>query len=502
MAARKRTKRKRIGIWLRVSTEEQVEGESPKHHEERARAFAKAKEWRVVEIYRLDAVSGRSVRDHPEARRMLEDVERGHIEALVFSKLTRLARNTRELLEFSDEFQEHGADLISLQESIDTGSPAGRLFFTIVAAMAQWEREEISERIAASVPIRAKLGKSTGGQTVYGYHWVDGKLVPHPEEAPVRKLIYRLFRKERRKSRVAELVNEQGYRTRLGKPFSAMAVERLIRDTTAKGERIANHTRSQGADKPWIHKPKEEWVHLDVKPIVSEKLWDECNQILDDIKSKYTRPRRKKAVYLFSGLVYCGECGGKQKLYPQTGWTKYRCAKCANKIPMDDLEALFIEQLAGFLLSGEDVEALLAGADKEAKSNQKLLAKTRTDIEKNQRKMDRLYELYDKEAITVEEFRDKFAPLEEAKGQLFETVARLEDEIALLEADTATKAQIFEEGETLVAEWPKMNKQRKRTLVENLVERITVHKSRRVDFELHYVPGQSIVNSARNQCEV
>ncbi|MDA0768513.1 MAG: hypothetical protein O3A92_17010 [Verrucomicrobia bacterium] len=113
--------------------------------------------------------------------------------------------------------------------------------------------------------------------------------------------------------------------------------------------------------------------------------------------------------------------------------------------------------------------------------------------------MDRLYELYDKEAVSVEEFKSKFQPLEESSSLLFETVARLEKEIGLLEADTATKAEIFEEGETLVAEWPKMTKKRKRTLVESLVERITVHKSRKVDFELNYVPGQSIVNSERKQ---
>src|ERR1044071_7484828 len=97
--------RKPVGIWLRVSTEDQAKGDSPEHHEKRARYYAESRDWEVKEVYHLEAVSGKSVMDHPETKRMLKDLNRGHISALIFSKLARLARNTKELLEFADIFR-------------------------------------------------------------------------------------------------------------------------------------------------------------------------------------------------------------------------------------------------------------------------------------------------------------------------------------------------------------------------------------------------------------
>ncbi len=485
---------KALGIWIRVSTEDQVQGDSPEHHEKRARLYAEAKGWHVCEVYRLEAVSGKSVMEHPETKRMLQDVRSGRITALIFSKLARLARNTKELLDFADIFRECDADLVSLQESIDTSTPAGRLFYTMVAAMAQWEREEIAERVAASVPIRAKLGKPTGGQAPFGYQWVDKQLVPHPQEAPVRKLMYELFREHKRKKTVARLLNEKGYRTRNGSLFSDTTVERLIADPTAKGIRRANYTQTANSKKAWKLKPEDEWVLHPVPSVVAEDLWLECNALLD--RGKGTRkPLSKKPVHLFAGIAHC-TCGHKMYV-PSNMPNKYVCKACRNKIPIVDLESVFHEQLKNFFFSPDEVANQLGRVDNEIGEKERLLGVLEAEHRKLSSDIDKIYALYQSDKIDADEFGARHAPLAKRQKQLDDEIPKIQAELDLMKIDDLCREEIITGARDLYTRWPDLPRDEKRTIVEAIVDRIDVG-SADIEINLLYLPERNSGTKATN----
>ena len=474
---------KNIGIWIRVSTEMQVKGESPEHHEQRARLYAEAKGWNVVEVYRLEAVSGKSVMEHPITKKMMHDVKERKIEGLIFSKLARLARNTKELLEFSELFKKHNADLISLQESIDTSSPAGRLFYTMIAAMATWEREEIAERVSASVPIRAKMGKPLSGTAPLGYKWENGEFVIDPETAPIRKLIYEIFLETRRKITTAKRLNDLGYRSRKGEVYSGTTIDRLIIDPTAKGVRIANYRSTTGKNKP-----ESEWVYHTCPPIVSEELWNQCNNIIKEQKAGI-KPPGPKAVYLLSGYLNC-ENGHPMYVYHNTPNPKFRCRKCNINLDVADMDEIYHEQLKTFLLTETDVKEYIKNGNERLNEKMNLLETTQNKLTKIRKEIKDLIDLRIKGELNAETLAPYIKPLEEQANQLEYQLPALEADVDFLKIEQLSSETVLHGAKDLYNNWKTLPFEEKRSIIEVITKGITVSKSS-IDINLSYQPSSN-----------
>jgi len=473
---------KQVGIWIRVSTEDQAKGESPEHHEARARMYAEVKGWEVVEIYHLEAVSGKAVLHHPEAEKMMRDISKGKITGLIFSKIARLARNTKELLQIADWFREYNADLISLQESIDTSTPAGRFFYTLLSAMAQWEREEIADRISASIPIRAKLGKPLGGAAQFGYKWENKKLVINEEEASVRRLLYDLFLEHKRRKTVAHILNERGYRTRKNAKFSDTTVTRLLEDPVAKGIRRANYSTSTGEKKHWAYKNKTDWVFHECPAIISEEKWDRIQAILAEQSNSRNQSLNKKT-NIFTGYITC-ICGAK--MYIHSDSPKYTCPKCKNKIHKEDIEEIFHQQLTSYIISENSLQDFLVVSETTIKDKEEQIKTLNKEAQKIKQKLDNLLELHLKKQIATEGFGDQYNPLFEQKKQIEKQIPVLEGEILALKQNEENSKYIFSEAKNLYTQWNTFSQEKKRDLVESITDSIIVDKEE-VTINLKYI---------------
>ncbi len=481
------TETKRAGIWIRVSTDEQAQGQSPGNHRKRAEMYCELHGWQPVEIYDLSGVSGKTVIEHPVAQRMFNDIQSGHINGLIFSRLARLARNTRELLEIADLFKQHNAALISIAENLDTSTPAGQLMYTLISALAEWERAEISARVAASIPIRAAQGKPTGGAGPWGYKWEDtgqGKqLIIDKSTSETIQLIFKICLEEKGNvAATARRLNAMGIRSRKGASFTNTNLGRILDDTVYIGKKRANYAQSTGDGKHWVYKPESEWIYYDVEPIIDQNTWDKI-QGMRAHRGSYM-PKKvppKESKYLFGGVLYC-QCGNKMYVYhrKKNGDPTYICRKCKRKIGEEKLSSGLKQALERVIIAPDDIKPVLDTSETPDELRTRGCQLMR-EAEKIKRKQVNLIDLYVADPRIKEAVLPQLHDLVEQQKSLEKEAMELELQADQLMLTDAGHGALLKKAAKLSKLWDDLEYEEQRQVIKELIERIDCR-----DDEMHY----------------
>ena len=136
-------------IYVRVSTEEQaLNGFSIRAQKEKLMYYAtKIKDWNVYKVYSDEGISGKDIKNRPSLQDMLTDIKNKKVNNVLVFKIDRLTRSTKDLIDLMELFNNYDCDFNSLNESIDTSSATGRMFIKIIGIFAEFERENIVERV-------------------------------------------------------------------------------------------------------------------------------------------------------------------------------------------------------------------------------------------------------------------------------------------------------------------------------------------------------------------
>lgn len=173
-------------LYTRVSTTKQAEeGISLEAQEARLRAWAAGQGLEVAAVHVDAGLSGGRADNRPGLQAALDTVckRRG---VLVVYSLSRVARSTRDALAIAERLEKSGADLVSLSESIDTTSAAGKMVFRMLAVLAEFERDLISERTTSAMDHLRRQGRKVSGNVPFGFDEADGgRLVPNEREQAV-----------------------------------------------------------------------------------------------------------------------------------------------------------------------------------------------------------------------------------------------------------------------------------------------------------------------------
>lgn len=442
---------KNAALYIRVSTEEQaVHGLSVEAQTEALNAWARRENVHVVGHYVDAGISARKkAAKRPELQRLLEDVRRGRIELIVFTKLDRWFRNIAEYYKVQEVLEQNHVDWLTIHEDYDTSTASGRLKINIMLSVAQDEADRTSERIKAVFASKRERQEPVSGQVPTGYVIRGKHLEKDPAMEPAVSGFFEHYLK------YGSIVKAIDYvAANYGVHLKYQLASRML-------EKEAYYGRFSGIDCP-------AYITLD------------DHQRIVAGRRKIARKTINNRVYLYSGLMVCAECGARMGArthkYKNMENVEYNCPGHYQKKGCGNRTNIREKDIENYLMT--HVEEALDHAEacylerESARKDRDYSA----EISAVKRKLNRLKELYLDELIDMNTYRQDFTAL---KCQLEQLSKEKEEHQSIL---FASAKQALCENWTDV--YDKLDRSGKRAFWRSVISEIRIFPDRHIEFSV------------------
>lgn len=502
-----------VAIYCRVSTIEQAEeGYSIDEQERLLRDWCNKMNYSVYKVYSDRGISGKDIKNRPALRELLKDAEERKFQMVISWKINRISRKLSDVLKIVDILEQNNIAFNSYSEQFDNSTPAGKMQFQMMALIGEFERGTIAQNVKMGMCAKAKSGEWCGGQ-VLGYDLVPvenqegakrrkSKLTINKKEAESVRFIFNEYVSGKGYKAITNQLNKLGYKTKKGNDFSVGSIREILTNPVYIGK-VRYNVRQNWSEKrrrninanPII----TDGLH---EPIIDESLWDKVQAIMESKKGKPSRIYDGE--YPLTGILRCPKCGAgmvisrttnkladgtkKRIVYYCCGaWKNKGTSVCnSNTIRVEKANEYVFNKLSELLTNEKMVKAIVKNVNNERvrKINpaKKELSKIDNELEKLDKKRTKLFEAYEDEIITKEEFRER-------KEELTKRIKALEAEKAPLIvtlSDNVNEELPYELIKSVLENFSKVltessTREQQKKLLHMIISEITVNELREID---------------------
>jgi len=498
----------KVALYTRVSTTMQAnEGVSLSQQEEMLKKYCEEHNYEIVKIYSDKGISGKDIKGRPAMKQLLMDATKKDFDLVMSWKLSRISRSVKDVLEIFDTFERNNIKYKSLTENFETETPSGRMVFQIMAVVNEMERNQISDNVSGAMSYLASQGYYLGGCAPLGYdlksnHSGDRRtssLVINEQEAMTIRLIFDLYTKGWGYKRIANHINAMGMKSKKGHHLAISTIRDILTNPIYVGLLRYNNYTNWSKKRRKGKNPNPIIVKGIHEPIISEEVWEKA---LVRMKGDKKAVKKHNGFYPLTGILKCPECGasmvlggssqqGKRIFYYICGnfHSKGSSACHSNGIRCDKANEAVLNKLVELLNNDKFADAVIERMREKQNSSyipqQDLMENFRKELEKINTSKERLFELYESELISKEEFLKRKQKLDERKEVLKNSTEEVQaNMIDYNTLDSKTIKDILKQFKTILLQ--ANDQDEVKLLLKTLIKKITIDADRNIDtIKLH-----------------